>query len=105
MSVITIKLNNKNFQLACDEGAQQQLIHLAQEVDKKILEHKYTNPSASFELLLVMSALSLQDQVQTFSRKLTSLDRQNLTNENEKFAETLSTIASYLENLAQKIGK
>jgi cell division protein ZapA len=51
-----------------------------------------------------MAALSLQDQVQTLHNKLGVTNGEN-HNPDEKFAETLSTIAGYLESLAQKIGK
>jgi cell division protein ZapA (FtsZ GTPase activity inhibitor) len=105
MSIVTITLNNKNFQLLCNDGSENQLIELAEQLDKKIAEIKTANPSSSFELLLVMSALSLQDQVQNLNNKLTKINGLKNNEEDEKFAETLSTIALYLENLAQKIGK
>ncbi len=104
MPIITVTLNNKNFQLACSEDAEQQLYQLAAKLNERVLELKKASPSASFELLLVMAALSLQDQVQTLHNKLELMSEEN-PNNGEKFAETLSTIAGYLESLAQKIGK
>jgi len=105
MSIVTIALNNKNFQLLCNDGSENQLIELARKLDEKIAEIKTANPASSFELLLVMSALSLQDQTQNFNNKLDKINGSKNNDEDEKFAETLSTIALYLENLAQKIGK
>lgn len=52
-----------------------------------------------------MSALSLQEQVQNLTNKIAKIDGANIPPEEEKFAETLSTIAGYLEGLARKIGK
>lgn len=105
MSIVTITLNNKNFQLFCNDGSEEQLHHLVAQVNEQIAEIKSVNSSASYELLLVMTVLSLQNQIQTLSLKLnTSKDEKN-QEENEQFSETLSTIASYLENLAKKIGK
>jgi cell division protein ZapA (FtsZ GTPase activity inhibitor) len=105
MSIVTITLNNKNFQLLCNDGSENQLIELARKLDEKIAEIKTANPASSFELLLVMSALSLQDQTQNLNNKLDKINGSKNNDEDEKFAETLSTIALYLENLAQKIGK
>ena len=105
MSIVTITLNNKNFQLLCNDGSENQLIELATKLDEKITEIKTANPASSFELLLVMSALSLQDQTQNLNNKLGKINGSKNNDEDEKFAETLSTIALYLENLAQKIGK
>jgi len=106
MSIVTITLNNKNFQLLCNDDSETQLIELASKLDAKITEIKMANPSSSFELLLVMVALNLQDQTQNLNNKLDKINgSKNNDDEDEKFAETLSTIALYLENLAQKIGK
>jgi cell division protein ZapA len=105
MSIVTITLNNKNFQLSCSDGSEEQLYALANELNNKIIEVKHGNPSASSELLLVMTALSIQDQVRILSSKLNKITGIKDNNEDEKFAETLTTIAGYLENLAKKIGK
>jgi len=105
MSIVKITLSNKSFQLVCNDGSEEQLIELASKLDERIAAVKSANPSSSFELLLVMSALSLEDQVQNLHGKLGKINGGQGNNEDEKFAETLSTIALYLENLAQKIGK
>jgi cell division protein ZapA (FtsZ GTPase activity inhibitor) len=104
MPIVTITLNNRNFQLACDDGAQDQLLHLAANLDVKLRTIKSSNSAASFELLLVIAALDLQDQVQNLQKKLGKMDGVG-GNEDEKFAETLTTIAEYLENLAKKVGR
>lgn len=105
MSIVTITLNNKNFQLACNEGEEAQLITLASNLNNKMLEMKIASPTASHELLLVMTALSIQDQLESLTTKLGKIKGDNDINEGEKFAETLSTIAQYLENLAKKISR
>lgn len=105
MSIVTITLNNKNFQLSCNDGAEGELNNLAANLNDRMMEIKYANPTASNELLLVMTALSIQDQLESLSIKLGRVNGEKNNNEDEKFAETLSTIAQYLENLAKKIGK
>lgn len=105
MSIVTITLNNKNFQLSCDEGAEEQLKNLAASLNTRMVEIKSVNSSASFELLLVMAALSIQDQLESVNAKFVHVENDKNSNEGEQFAETLSTIAQYLENLAKKIDK
>jgi cell division protein ZapA (FtsZ GTPase activity inhibitor) len=105
MSIVTITLNNKNFQLACSPESEEQLKSLAAEIDKRVMEMKAANPSASSELLLVMTTLAMQDHIMTLESKLGENPNDSPSQNNEEFAETLSTIASYLENLAKKIGK
>ncbi|MCC8368905.1 cell division protein ZapA [Rickettsia endosymbiont of Polydrusus tereticollis] len=105
MSIVTITLNNKNFQLYCNDGGEKELFNLAAKLNDKIIEIKLVNPTASFELLLVMAALGIQSEIQNLTEKFDKMDIKNVRGDEEKFAETLTTIASYLENLAQKMGK
>ncbi len=110
MSIVTITINNRQFQLSCEDGRENQLRELATEVNEKATTIKQANHSASSELVLLMTALSLQDQLKSSLAKLEEVSKKsdnngNKTLEDEKFAETLSGIAKYLESLAQKIGK
>ncbi|MFY9589210.1 cell division protein ZapA [Rickettsia endosymbiont of Halotydeus destructor] len=105
MSIVTITLNNKNFQLCCNDGGEQELFNLAAKLNDKITEIKLVNPTASFELLLVMASLGIQSEIQNLIEKFDRTDIKRTNNDEEKFAETLTTIAKYLENLAQKMGK
>jgi cell division protein ZapA len=105
MSIVTITLSSKNLQLICNDGSEGELHNLASKLNETIGQIKKLNPSASFELLLVMSALNLQEQVNKLSDKIVEPDKNIVATEEEKFAETLTSIAGYLENLAKKIGK
>lgn len=105
MSIVTVIINNKNFQLACGDGEEEQLHNLAAQVNAKIAEIKKASPLASNELLLIMTALSLQEQLQNSLPNSNKLVTEKANNAEEKLAETLTTIAGYLETLAQKIEK
>jgi len=105
MSIVTITLGTRSFNLSCDSGSEEQLLQLSEKLGERIINIKSANPAASFELILVMTALGLQDQIQNLQVKLNKQDNSNDSVDEEKFAETLSTIAGYLENLAKKIGK
>ena len=59
MSIITITLNNKNFKLSCPEENKEQLVVLSERLDLELEKIQENNPSASFELLLVITALGL----------------------------------------------
>jgi cell division protein ZapA len=101
MSVVTITINNKKFQIACNDG-QEALVQSASDVlSNKIDTLKKVSPSASTELLLIMCALGLQDDNSSLRSKLGEADLEDT----EKLSDTLSTIAGYLEELANKISK
>lgn len=107
MTIVTITLNNKNFKLYCNDGSEESLYSLATIVSDKMALLKSANQSTTFELLLVLTALSLQEEINNLQDKSAShaLEPTVDSNERAQFAETLSSIATYLENLARKINK
>ncbi|ADE30315.1 cell division protein ZapA [Rickettsia prowazekii] len=105
MPIVTVTLNNKSFQLYCNNGDEEKVLSLADKLNDKIAEIKLSSPTASFDLLLVMASLNAQAEIAILTEKLYKNGFQNNNHEEEKFAETLTTIASYLENLARKMEK
>lgn len=100
MSVVTVVINGKQVQIACKDGEEDRVSSAGVLLSKKLDLLKESNPQITTEFLLVICALGLQDEIITLQSKLT---RMGDTSEDEKVAETLSTIAGYLESLAQKI--
>ena len=62
MSIVTITLAGRDFKLACSEESKPHIIKLAEKLDLELGEVSKGNPSASFEMLLVMTSLSLMDE-------------------------------------------
>lgn len=101
MSVVTITLNNKQFQIGCNDGEEELLLSAAEKLSQRLSEMKDASPKATTELLLIFCALAIQDENTELYSKL----HRTGYSEDEKISETLSTIASYLDELAQKITK
>ena len=113
MPLVTITINNKNFQLSCAFESQKEITALSEQLNNLIADLKDNNRHANSELLLVMASLELQNRINQLQEKLDSVDDitagkeisdRNLTND-QKLSETLSAIANYLENIAQKLSK
>lgn len=100
MAIVTLAISGKNFQIACNDGEEERLQSAASILSNKMDHLKSASPKASAELLLIMCALGFQDEVVTLRDKLVKMGD---TGEDEKVAETLSTIAGYLESLAKKV--
>ena len=82
MSIVTITLSNRDFKLYCPEESHAELHSLAIKLDVEINKVRQANPSASFELLLVMVALNLLDNKQ----KQANLEAEGVAKEvNEDF--------------------
>lgn len=106
MSIVTITLINKNFQLYSNDDDKSHLQRVAQGLNDKMLDIKLANPSASFELILVLASLASEEELLNLNENSEPNKSVEVKNsEAEKSSETLSTIAKYLENLAKKLGK
>jgi cell division protein ZapA (FtsZ GTPase activity inhibitor) len=100
MSILTITLSNRDFKLYCPEESHAELYSLAAKLDNEINKVREANPSATFELLLVMVALNLLDNKQ----KQTNLEAEDIAKEtNEDFQVLLSSIFNELKVVAEKL--
>ncbi len=102
MKIVTITINNKPFQIACNEGEERRVEEAANAITQKLADLKTSSPSSSNDLLLVIVALSLQDKLTSLE---SNLNKTTDSNDDEKISETLSTMARYLETIAKKIAK
>ena len=101
MSVVTITLNGKHFQIGCNDGEESLLQSAAEKLQHRIEEMREASPKATTEMLLIFCALALQDENTEILSKLDSSGY----SDDEKISDTLSTIANYLDELAKKITK
>jgi cell division protein ZapA (FtsZ GTPase activity inhibitor) len=102
MSIVTITLSNRDFKLFCPEENHTELNSLAEKLDLEINKIKQTNPSASFELSLVMLALNLLDNKQ---KHLALEGGEILKDANTDFQIVLSSIFDELKTVAKKLEK
>lgn len=100
MSIVTITLGNKNFELACQEANKNSIIALSELLSSEFATVKGNNPSASFELLLVITALGLINDKQS---KFKESGGEILENANKEFQETLLSLYSELKIVAEKL--
>lgn len=102
MSVVTITINGKNFQIGCNDGQEDLVQNTAKKLDEKLQAIKEAGANASTELLLIMCALGLQDDNSSLRGQLGKGEIDNP--DAEKLSQTLSAVSAHLENLTNKIG-
>ena len=102
MSIVTIDLGSKKFKLSCSEESKDHLVTLAEKLDFELSAMQKASPAASFELLLVMTALGLMDDKQS---KLAATGGEILEKANQESQAMLSAISSELEIVAKKFKK
>lgn len=100
MSIVTIILDNKQFKLACSEESKAKIESLAEKLDNSISDIKKSNPTASFELAVIITALSLMDDKNS---KVQESGGEVLKQANSDFQKSLSAISSELKTVAKKL--
>jgi cell division protein ZapA (FtsZ GTPase activity inhibitor) len=99
MSIVTITLNNKQFKLSCPEESRGKLESLAEKLDCAIEDTKSSNPTASFELALIITALGLVDDTTSQEQKTGG---EVLEKANSDFQKLLSSVSLELKTVAKK---
>ena len=90
-----IIINNKPYEICCNPGEEDQLQHVANILQSKVGTLKTALPYITHELLLVIIALTLQDEL---------LDKEKASiGPNDEIADALDSISSYIEQLSASI--
>ena len=79
MAQVTITINDRNYEIACDDGQENHLIKLSQFVDKRLRELTDVIGQVGDARLLVMASLLLADELSEVYTELGSSKNQHLT--------------------------
>jgi cell division protein ZapA (FtsZ GTPase activity inhibitor) len=105
MGVINVKVGSRNYQMACEDGQEKNLISVAEEFDKKVDALSRQLRTGNESLLLVMSAIMVLDEFNEYKKKFELSTDKGKNKRDEEIAEVLNTISGYLENLIEKVEK
>ncbi len=122
MATLTVEIGGREYRLACDDGQEEQLIGLSQEVNERVNILSEQIPLAGEGMLLVLAALTLADELADTRRHMRQLqvdvNQMQRHIENEQFAvadqarlmqleaamaETLSDVAQRIEVLTKRL--
>ena len=99
MSIVTITLAGRNFKLSCSEDSKPHIEKLAEKLDLELNEMSKGNSSASFEMLLVMTALGLMDERHSKTKESAGEVLEKAEGDHQK---QLSALFDELKNVANK---
>ena len=104
MANVSIKFNNKDYLLSCDEGQQENLVDLANHLDLKYDELKKNLGNIGENKLLLITAIKMVDDYFDLLKKIknTKNDFQELS---KKFNELKSLAINYKDEKELEIGK
>lgn len=99
MPELTVEINGRDYQVACDAGQEEHLTKLARYVDKKMGELVGSVGQIGDARLLVMTSLLIADELSDAYKQLESFDSE--TGDDGK--ESHAAMTSALETCAQRI--
>jgi len=105
MAIVDLNVGGRQFQLACGDGDEPHLLKLAESLNARIKELSIDH-EGSDKLLLVMTALMMQDEINEMNKKATGVANNNLNSQYLiKAADKINLLSGYVEQLAGKLEK
>ena len=104
MANVSIKFNNKDYLLSCDDGQEESLKKLAEFLDKRYGDLKEKLGSIGENKLLLITTIQLIDEYFDLKEKV-SLQKSKLGDLSKKFLELKSLAISYKDKKDKEISK
>lgn len=100
MATLTILVNGRQYSLACDDGQEEHLRRLADEVDERARSlTSRMNGQATEVMGLLLASLTLADELIETKRKTIPKEVYN----EDAVAQTINEIAARIENIADSL--
>ena len=116
MSEVTLKINNRGYSLACDEGQEQRLVDLSHYVDSRLQDIAAAGAAAGESHLLVLTSLVLADEIYDLRSDIAALQEQLVHSRNNSqsgdtssyqdealFAQAIDHLAGKIEHIAARV--
>ena len=107
MPNINITIGKRTFELVCGEGQENHLRQLASQVSKRLEELSHSMGTHNDSLLLVMTTLMLQDELNEL-KSVREKDKHQASDVSQEetdaaMVETITAISEYVEAMAKRI--
>ena len=104
MANVSVKFNNKDYLLSCDDGQEEELIELTNHLDSKYLELKKNLGNIGENKLLLITSIKIVDDYFDLLKKLEG-NKKDFQELSTKFKEIKSLAISYKEEKENEINK
>ena len=102
MANVSIKFNGKDYLLSCDDGQEDNLKDLADNLNKKFDELKSNLGNIGENKLLLISSIKIIDDYYALSKQI-KLKKEEFSNLSEKFKELRSLVIDYKKDKDNEI--
>ena len=102
MANVNIKFNGKDFLLSCEDGQEEHLIELAENLNKRFTELKLSLGNIGENKLLIISSISIMDEYFETKKKVDE-QKKELENLKSKFKELKKLVYDYKDQKDEQI--
>jgi cell division protein ZapA len=106
LAQVSVTINGRIYQIACDDGQEANLTRLADYVDKRVGELVAAVGQVGDDRLLVMASLLVADELSDAATRLDGLDGPDDSGgpgDQEAMIANIDTLAERIENIAQRL--
>ena len=103
MAQVSVTINGRIYQIACDDGQEANLTRLANYVDKRVGELVAAVGQVGDDRLLVMASLLVADELSDAVTRLDGLDDSDRLREEGSLISNIDTLAERIEHIAQRL--
>lgn len=111
MAEVSVSINGRQFNIACDAGQEQRVMDLANFVDNRVKEIKQAGAGTNEQHLLVLASIVMADEMfdmrdSAANGNTTSLEGLQITEADEgQIVTAIDQMASRIEKIAGGLGK
>ena len=103
MGKVHIVVNNRGYDVACDDGQESQVNELGQDLARRVDKVANAVGQIGDARLLLMAALLILDELATAKKELLHLAGDRTEAEEDKLAESIERLASRVEAIAARL--
>jgi cell division protein ZapA len=105
MAQVTVTINGRAFDIACDDGQEQRVTELSRDIDRRVAELARTIGQVGDHRLLLMAGLLIADELSEARERVARMEGERNRDEgDEELAERLERLASRVEAIAARLG-
>ncbi len=109
MAQVSVRINGRSYDVACEDGQEDRLGQLAAYVDERVAEIANMVGQIGEQRLLVMTSLLIADELGDLHEKLASSSQATLPegavgpSEADRMAQSMENLAGRIEAIAQRL--
>jgi len=103
MAQVTVSINGRDFEVACDDGQEQRVLDLSHELDRRVRELARSVGQVGDHRLLLMAGLLIADELSEARERTERLEAERAGGADAELADRLERLASRVEAIATRL--